>query len=111
MLIRLFLLLATLLQAAVVSTGAAHARVQHPTFTAPICKNDASPANPYSPTDRAGSCVDCVSCCNSHPPDLCVFELVSRLIRPTGQSVILTPAVLPAPPKHSESPPARGPPA
>jgi len=111
MLIRLFLLLATLLQAAGVSSGAAHAHFQRPTFAAPICRGDAIPATPYSPIDRAGSCSDCISCCDSYTPDLCVFELGSHLVRPTSQTVVLAAAVLPAPPKHLQTPPARGPPA
>ena len=111
MLIRVVLLLATLLQAAAVSPGAAHARLQHPTFAAPVCKGDAIPAAPYSPIERNGACADCLACCNSHPPVVSIFHEVWRLARSKSRTVNPASAALLAPPKPSETPPARAPPA
>lgn len=111
MLFRLILLWAIALQAAVVSTGASHAYFQHATFTAPVCKGDAIPATPYSPIEHNGSCANCIACCDSHAPALSVIEPDARLIRSTSQTVIFSPVTILAPPKHSETPPARAPPA
>ncbi|MBI1980046.1 MAG: hypothetical protein HYS63_00460 [Methylocystis sp.] len=111
MLIRLILLLATLLQAAGISTGAAHAHFQHPTFAAAVCKGDAIPAAPYSPIDHNGSCSDCIACCDSCPPVLCALDDISHLIRSTTQTVVFASATLVAPPKHAETPPTRASPA
>ncbi len=111
MLVRIVLLLATLLQAAGVSAGAAHARFQHPTLAAPLCKADAIPAAPYSPIERNGACADCLACCSSHPPILSVLDEISHLTLSTGRAVVPASATLLAPPKHSDTPPARAPPA
>jgi hypothetical protein len=111
MLVRIVLLLATLLQAAGVSTGAAHAHFQHPTFAASICKAEAIPAAPYSPIEPNGACADCIACCSSHPPVLSVHDEISYLTRSTRRAVVPVSATLLAPPKHSDTPPARAPPA
>lgn len=111
MLIRLVLLLAVLLQAAGFLTGAAHAEFQGPTFAVPVCKGEAIPTSPFSPIDHKGSCADCIACCDFHPPVLSVVDEISRLTHSRSQTVVPAAATLPAPPKHSKTPPARAPPA
>lgn len=111
MLVRLVLFLAILAQAAVVSTGAAHARVQRSTLAAPICRSDATPATPHSPIEHDGACVDCAACCDAHPPVLSVLDEISHVVRSVGRTAALNSAIVLAPPKTSETPPARAPPA
>jgi hypothetical protein len=111
MLLRLILLISILLQAAGVSTLAAHAQTQYPTFNAIVCKGDVAPSAPHSPADHGSSCSDCIACCNAPPSILCVSEQVARLSFPNRQIALLALPIFPISRTRPLTPPARASPA
>lgn len=107
MLVRLILFIAILLQAAGVSTLAAHAQSHSPSFRAVVCKNDAIPAAPHAPSEHDGSCSDCIACCSAQPQIFCVYAQVARLSFPTARISVLALPILPVSRTRSATPPAR----
>jgi hypothetical protein len=111
MLVRLILLISILLQAAGVSTFAAHAQTQYQTFNAVGCKGDVAPSAPYAPIDHGSSCSDCIACCNAQPTVLCVSEQVARVSFPNRQTALPALPIFPVSRTRPLTPPARAPPA